>query len=275
MSQANLDLNAARWSVEVVHDSQALPLVQRTIEDDPEPTVSARDLHAFLRVGRDFSNWIKDRIQEYGFRDGADFITSIGLSSPNSASAKARPQRVTEYHLSLGTAKELSMVERNDRGREARRYFIACEQRLRDELKRPPADPLVALSDPTILRALLLQSSDRLVNAEAKLAAIANAPPALSPPEDRLYTVEEAAAHLGMSPAYLWDELVRLEWVWKSYRRHGMPVAEIAREEAIARGVVLPIFSATDDNRRNPSGARVRVALTANGLHRLIAVHAH
>lgn len=274
MPQANSDHSCARWTVEVVHDSQVLPLVQRTIEDEPEPTVSARDLHAFLRVGRDFATWIKDRIEEYRFREGADFVR---FDPPDLGNQKGRGgnRRGIEYALSLGMAKELSMVERNDRGREARRYFIACEMRLRDELKRPAVDPLVALSDPIVLRALLLQSSERLLTAEAKLEAIANAPAALSPPEDRLYTVEEAADHLGMSPVDLWAEMVRLGWVWKSHRRQGIPIAEIAREEAIARGVVLPIFSGTADARRNPSGARVRVALTASGLHRLIAVHAH
>ena len=94
-------------------------------------TVSARDLHGFLEVGKDFSNWIKDRIRGFGFQEGQDFVSVAGLSSPNLASSKSRPQATTEYFLTLDMAKELAMVERNDRGRQARRYFIACERQLR------------------------------------------------------------------------------------------------------------------------------------------------
>ncbi|WP_421186163.1 antA/AntB antirepressor family protein [Aeromonas enteropelogenes] len=115
-----------------------LPLTEQAIEGKQVKTVNARELHAFLTMGRDFSNWIKDRIAEYGFVDGVDFTTVEILSSPNLAStkeshpyqrnaAKARPQRIKEYALSLNMAKELAMVERSDEGRRARRYFIDCE----------------------------------------------------------------------------------------------------------------------------------------------------
>lgn len=85
-------------------------------------SVDARDLHAFLEVGKDFSNWIKDRIQQFGFVEGQDF-------SPNLAeSTGGRPSK--EYTLSMDMAKELSMVERTDKGKQARQYFIACEKRM-------------------------------------------------------------------------------------------------------------------------------------------------
>src|SRR5471032_2967598 len=51
------------------------------------------------------------------------------LSSPISGSSKSRPQRMVAYHLSLDMAKELSMVERNAQGKQARQYFIECERR--------------------------------------------------------------------------------------------------------------------------------------------------
>ena len=45
------------------------------------PTVNARDLHAFLEIGKDFSNWIKDRIEQYGFTENQDFVCSPVLAS--------------------------------------------------------------------------------------------------------------------------------------------------------------------------------------------------
>lgn len=112
-----------------------LSLLPREIEDslDDGPvrqTINARDLHAFLEVGRDFSTWIKDRIAEYGFLEGQDFM-KIGSPKRGNQIGRGGDRRSSEYFLSLDMAKELSMVERNDQGRRARRYFIECEKRLR------------------------------------------------------------------------------------------------------------------------------------------------
>lgn len=99
----------------------------------------ARTLHAFMAVLRVFSSWIKGRIRKYGFVEGVDFIVvknlsspdlvSADLSSPIRASSKSRTQTLIDYHLTLDMAKELAMVENNEKGRSARRYFIACEKR--------------------------------------------------------------------------------------------------------------------------------------------------
>lgn len=84
-------------------------------------TVNARDLHAFLESKQKFADWIKDRIQQYGFIESQDFIVILG-KTPNGG----RPAK--EYHISLDMAKELSMVERNEKGKQARQYFIECER---------------------------------------------------------------------------------------------------------------------------------------------------
>jgi hypothetical protein len=93
------------------------------------PTVSARHLHAFLEVGKDFSDWVKGRVDAFGFVEGQDFVVIEGLRSPVLGSAKSRAQTTKEYHLSIDMAKELSMVERNEKGKQARRYFIERERR--------------------------------------------------------------------------------------------------------------------------------------------------
>lgn len=73
-----------------------LPLTPQTIKGKPVNTVSARELHAFLNVGRDFSTWIQDRIAEYGFVEEVDYTVADTLRSPNSGSSKSRPQRLTK-----------------------------------------------------------------------------------------------------------------------------------------------------------------------------------
>ena len=96
------------------------------------PLCNARDLHAFLQVGRDFTNWIKHRISRYCFVEGEDFLV-FARSGENLLGG--RP--AADFHLTLDMAKELAMVENNHKGREARRYFIACEKALRERPRKP------------------------------------------------------------------------------------------------------------------------------------------
>ena len=63
-----------------------IPIRSGQLAGEPVQTVNARDLHAFLEVGRDFSTWVKDRIEEYGFSEGTDFVTSV--LAPQSRGAK-------------------------------------------------------------------------------------------------------------------------------------------------------------------------------------------
>lgn len=123
-------------------------------------TVDARELHAFLQVGRDFTNWIKGRIGTYDFEQGVDYEVFAGSGENPSG---GRP--TTEYALTLDMAKELGMVENNERGRIVRRYFIECERRAQ------AADPVAALNDPAALRGLLLQNVDKVIALEAKVEA--------------------------------------------------------------------------------------------------------
>lgn len=110
-------------------EQNLIPVFNTTIGNTAQQAVDARVLHNFMQIGRDFTNWIKARIRKYGFIENQDFVIVENLSSPNLANAKSRSQVVTDYHLALDMAKELSMVENNDKGREARRYFIECERK--------------------------------------------------------------------------------------------------------------------------------------------------
>lgn len=104
-----------------------VPVFTAELQGEPTPLCNARDLHAVLDVKRDFSEWIKYRIEQYGFAEGEDFV----LCSPLLGSKRRGGHNRTDYHLTLDTAKELAMVENNAKGREVRRYFIAVEKRTR------------------------------------------------------------------------------------------------------------------------------------------------
>lgn len=106
--------------------------------------VNARDLHAFLGSKKDFSNWIKRRIDKFGFVENLDYrileFDYLGnlLSVRHDKMGESENQQVSkiEYILSINMAKELSMLEGNDRGKQARQYFIACENMARTLLEQ-------------------------------------------------------------------------------------------------------------------------------------------
>lgn len=118
---------------------QLIPVVSRPVGSESIPTVNARELHTFLEVGKDFSNWIKDRIDSFSFVENQDFVCSPVLASEGRGGHNRK-----DYHLSLDMAKELSMVERNAKGKQARQYFIECE-RVAKSVPALPTDPMAIL----------------------------------------------------------------------------------------------------------------------------------
>ncbi|HHK6101574.1 TPA: antA/AntB antirepressor family protein [Yersinia enterocolitica] len=118
-----------------------VPVIPGQIGGRESNIVSAKALHKALGVGRDFSNWIKDRIDEYGFTSAIDYVlfdspvlanqsTNFEQENTNWVTKRGGDRRSKDYGLSLGMAKELAMVERNEQGRAVRRYFIQCEEAL-------------------------------------------------------------------------------------------------------------------------------------------------
>lgn len=85
--------------------------------------VSARDLHKFLEITERFSSWF-ERMLQYGFVENIDYQ---GCEFFNTLAN----QTLTDYALTLDCAKEISMIQRSKKGKEAREYFIECEKQLR------------------------------------------------------------------------------------------------------------------------------------------------
>ena len=94
------------------------------IKINEENKVDGRELHDFLQIETPFKKWI-DRMMEYGFTEGVDFWTKMSETYPQGG----RP--ATEYFLTISMAKEICMIQRNERGKQARLYFIECEKRLK------------------------------------------------------------------------------------------------------------------------------------------------
>lgn len=98
-------------------------LIKITTNSKGIQTISARDLHQFLEVTERFSSWINRQFQ-YGFDENKDYV---GCKVFNTLAN----QELTDYALTLDTAKEISMIQKSEKGKEARQYFIEKEKELR------------------------------------------------------------------------------------------------------------------------------------------------
>ena len=101
-------------------NSNLIPVFNGLIQNQPVQLCSARELHTFLEIQTRYNDWIKNRINEYGFIQDEDYFVITERTN-------GRPRK--EYHITLDMGKELGMVERNERGRQIRKYFIECERR--------------------------------------------------------------------------------------------------------------------------------------------------
>lgn len=109
--------------------NQLIPTFTGELAGEMQQLVNARDLHSILESGQEFTSWVKNRIEKYGFIDNEDYLIIL---SKTKGFFGGRPK--SEYHLSLDMAKELAMLEGNDKGRQARRYFIQMEKLARQEI---------------------------------------------------------------------------------------------------------------------------------------------
>lgn len=131
-------------------NSSLITVFNGSISNQTVQLANARDLHSFLESNQDFSNWISNRISEYGFVQDEDYITL-------EIKTRGRPRK--EYHITLDMGKELAMVERNEKGRMVRKYFIECERRALEQSKQlalpEPEKPKLIEIDADVLDALL------------------------------------------------------------------------------------------------------------------------
>lgn len=101
-------------------NSNLIPVFNGLIQNQPVQLCNARELHSFLEIQTRYNDWVKNRINEYGFIQDEDYLVITERTN-------GRPRK--EYHITLDMGKELGMVERNERGRQIRKYFIECERR--------------------------------------------------------------------------------------------------------------------------------------------------
>lgn len=234
---------------------QIIPLSQEKIGAETVETVDARKLYEFLAVSAPFTQWWRKRLKDYEFQQGVDFA----VISPNGEKANVGDYGA-EYHLSLDMAKELSMVERNDKGKLARQYFIECEK----IAKQPPQ-----LNDPSFLRSTLLTYTEKVLELEQQVEEQAPMVEGMNriAMSDGSLCITDAAKTLQLRPKDLFQYLRSNGWV---YRRTGNS-HDCAYQSKIVSGLLehkVTVVSRSDGSEKTTEQVRV----TPKGLAKLAEI---
>lgn len=233
--------------------NELIPILFADVGGEQIQTCNARELHSFLDVGKDFSTWIKDRIKKYDFIEGVDFAK---IDSPVSRNQRGGDRRSIEYYISLSMAKELSMVERNAKGKEARLYFIECER----VAKEATSFALPDFTNPAIAarewakQYELRQALEHKVKQDAPKIDFAEAVTA----SDAEHTITEAAKVLSIRPRKFFDWLRANGFIYKQGTQ--------AMQFSINKGLMVTrfhTFKHTDGELDKKAHARI----TGKGLY--------
>jgi anti-repressor protein len=232
-----------------------LQISSAKIGESEVQTVNARQLHAFLEIGKDFSNWIKDRIEQYSFSENSDFVV---FANSGDNSRGGRPAK--EYAISIDMAKELAMVERNEKGKQARQYFIECERQAKQ------VDPVAALNDPAAMRGILLTYCEKVLTLQEEVKKLEPKAEAL----DRIATAEgslcitDAAKTLQIQPKKLTKFLLENKWI---YQRPMHP-NKLGYADKMNQGLLEHKYMSGDKSDGSEWNS-TQVRITAKGLTKL------
>lgn len=217
---------------------EIIKLTAQTIGGEIQQTVNARELHAFLEVGKDFSNWIKDRIEKYGFLENIDYVKF----SPNLAKTPNGGRPSVEYYISLSMGKELGMVERSDKGREIRQYFIRCEKELKEVQQRMPAIPQT-LPEALRLAADLAEQNQHLIEQSKMDAPKVKWCDRVIAANEHM-TITQAAKTLGYPPRKFKDYLRQIGFIYTN--------ADTPMQEQIKTGRAVLRYAHYTSSEGNP-----------------------
>lgn len=180
-----------------------------------KPTVSARELHEFLEAGARFNDWFP-RMCEYGFTEGQDYYSFL---SNRSDGLPGKPRQ--DAALSIDMAKEICMLQRNEKGKIARQYFLQLE---RD------------WNSPEKVMARALQIADRKIKElEISNSALSTSLEIARPKAEyfdqlvergTLLSLRESAKELGIPPKKFVEELLARKYLYRGKNGKLLPYEE-------------------------------------------------
>lgn len=177
-------------------------------EQNNTQVASARELYVFLQVKTDFATWCK-RMFEYGFEENKDYslLSKNGIQNSLPKNGERNAHNKIDYALTLDTAKEISMLQRTEKGKQARQYFIEVEKKSKLVVKLPSAKELaqMLIDSENEKEKLLQQSALQTQQLQISAPKVQYYDAVLQ--SNSTYTTNQIAKELGMSAIGLNKEL--------------------------------------------------------------------
>ena len=98
-------------------------LITTKYNNNGEMTFGGRELHEFLQVTERYNSWF-ERMKQYGFAENVDFTSVKSFTVVNNGAKR----EIDDHEMTIDMAKEISMIQRNERGKQARQYFLHLER---------------------------------------------------------------------------------------------------------------------------------------------------
>ena len=225
--------------------------------------VMGRDLYDFLGVETEYRHWFP-RMVEYGFEEGKDYA----VKNDRVQDSLGRSRERTNHVISLDMAKEISMIQRTEKGKQARQYFIECERRAKEPAQLSPEELMaraIKVADNTIKE---LEAKTRELEPAAKSWTYLAAP-------GGDYSVAGAAKTLSRDPNIsigrnkLFDFMREQRWIfrtagkrahWEAYQDKGINTGRLVHK------LSSPFMNEKTGEWEQPAPT---IRITPKGLHEL------
>lgn len=239
---------------------ELIPLTER----EGAQAVMGRDLHTFLEVGAEYRHWFP-RMVDYGFEEGKDYA----VKNDRVRDSLGRERPAVNHVISLDMAKEIAMIQRTEKGKQARQYFIEVEKRHRQ------AQPVMTGKE--LMAAALIEADATIQELEQKnteLAPKAQSWDHLAAPGGD-YAVAAAAKVLSRDPNIqvgrnqLFTRMHELGWIfrtqgkrahWEAYQDKGINTGRLTHK------LSSPFFNERTEEWEQPAPT---IRITPKGLHEL------
>jgi len=194
--------------------NQIIPIFKTALQEGKGEEVNAVDarlLWEFLGVKTVFTDWITKRIGEF------DFISKIDYLKISDRNYTGIGQAPVSFTISTDMAKELSMVERNEKGKQARKYFLECERQaktLQEAIPRSLPEALRLYAQEIELKELALKERDHAIKTKAQINNTKTAT-AMATASAKSKETERVKAEIGN--AKKWKQLKAIPWLNKHF----------------------------------------------------------
>lgn len=193
-----------------------IALSKSLIDNKAVETVNARELHASLGVGKDFSNWIKAQIKRADLAENTDFVTVAQKGVGGKFDS-------IDYFLTIEAGKNIAMLSGTAKGKQVRAYFIECERKLLAPVVQSPAQMLLIMAQQFLA---VEQEQQRQATELARIQETVAVIEARTQPENKHFTVLGYCNLIGKTVDY------------KTASKLGRKCAELSRDQGMVIGDV-------------------------------------